>query len=240
MLLGSLDWLKSCSSPRSVETRVPEFLRSDHCRGSECWGASGWQRILHCQLFYSAACLQTKLSGFVAWTLWSVAHIYCLTAGDYRLHVGCAPHVEGEEGADEPSQTRLRGSGKHPVPANGGLPWVDRDRAADRAETAEADEGKAMSQTMPDFEEGRTEPPVKDNRWPDTLVTRIEVFANTPAASLLLQRLAWQRVPGGAPSYDSNGRAYLLLDADDLDELKHSATAERLTWQAAPKAKPKE
>jgi hypothetical protein len=97
-----------------------------------------------------------------------------------------------------------------------------------------------MSQTMPDFEEGRTEPPVKDNRWPDTLVTRIEVFANTPAASLLLQRFAWQRVPGGAPSYDSNGRAYLLLDADDLDELKRSATAERLTWQAAPKAKPKE
>jgi hypothetical protein len=55
-----------------------------------------------------------------------------------------------------------------------------------------------------------------------------------------LQRFAWQRLPGGAPSYDSNGRAYLRLYADDLDELKHSATAERLTWQAAPKAKPKE
>ncbi len=69
---------------------------------------------------------------------------------------------------------------------------------------------------------------------------RAKLFANTPAALLLLQRFAWQRLPGGAPSYDSNGRAYLRLYADDLDELKHSATAERLTWQAAPKAKPKE
>jgi hypothetical protein len=72
------------------------------------------------------------------------------------------------------------------------------------------------------------------------LIALTEVFANTPAALLLLQRFAWQRLPGGAPSYDSNGRAYLRLYADDLDELKHSATAERLTWQAAPKAKPKE
>jgi hypothetical protein len=65
------------------------------------------------------------------------------------------------------------------------------------------------------------------------LIALTEVFANTPAALLLLQRFAWQRLPGGAPSYDSNGRAYLRLYADDLDELKHSATAERLTWQAA-------
>jgi len=92
---------------------------------------------------------------------------------------------------------------------------------------------------MPDFEEGRTEM-VEDNQWPDMLIALTEVFANTPAALLLLQRFAWQRLPGGAPSYDSNGRAYLRMYADDLDELKHSATAERLTWQAAPKAKPKE
>jgi hypothetical protein len=72
---------------------------------------------------------------------------------------------------------------------------------------------------MPDFEEGRTEM-VEDNQWPDMLIALTEVFANTPAALLLLQRFAWQRLPGGAPSYDSNGRAYLRLYADDLDELK--------------------
>ena len=71
---------------------------------------------------------------------------------------------------------------------------------------------------MPDFEEGRTEM-VEDNQWPDMLIALTEVFANTPAALLLLQRFAWQRVPGGAPSYDSNGRAYLLLDAILLREL---------------------
>jgi hypothetical protein len=61
---------------------------------------------------------------------------------------------------------------------------------------------------------------VEDNQWPDMLIALTEVFANTPAALLLLQRFAWQRLPGGAPSYDSNGRAYLRLYADDLDELK--------------------
>jgi hypothetical protein len=53
---------------------------------------------------------------------------------------------------------------------------------------------------MPDFEEGRTEM-VEDNQWPDMLIALTEVFANTPAALLLLQRFAWQRLPGGAPSY---------------------------------------
>ena len=47
---------------------------------------------------------------------------------------------------------------------------------------------------MPDFEEGRTEM-VEDNQWPDMLIALTEVFANTPAALLLLQRFAWQRLP---------------------------------------------
>ena len=89
---------------------------------------------------------------------------------------------------------------------------------------------------MPDFAEGRTEPV----EYMGGLVDMTEVMANTPVAVALLEVFASNRVPQGSIAHHSDGRASSRLFADDLADLKSAAADQGLTWQAAPKAKPKE
>ncbi len=89
---------------------------------------------------------------------------------------------------------------------------------------------------MPDFEEGRTE----SVEYMGGPVDMTEVTANTPVAVALLEVFASNRGPQGSIAHHSNGRASSRLFADDLADLKSAAADQGLTWQAAPKAKPKE